>query len=368
MTPKPPARWRWGLCWLMFASTVLSYMDRQAMSLVGPSIKAEFQSDNQGFGWVMAAFFLSYALFQVPAGYIADRRDVRLVYAWAVTWWSIAAAAMAFSPTLGVLMVVPGVTRRRRIVQLAVCTCGRLLRSCLRPIGVWGTGSSIRGGGWRGLDPADRPEAVALVRLASHVRHRRLARFGLGRRLAVHGSWSESRPARRSRPSGTSPTDEFGGQAPGLSPVVQATFGSVLVLAILIGLSSYRFGYQAIWWAIAVFDVRAADRSPRLAFPVTQGDGLGRSAGRGRPTAAILGSRGRLDFDQRLLAFPDQLAADLFEGRSGDDLPGERDVERLAVPGGRRRQPGRWCLVAIPGGSGIEPSRRGSGSWRVVRS
>ena len=28
--------WAWGICWLMFASTVLNYMDRQAIALVGP--------------------------------------------------------------------------------------------------------------------------------------------------------------------------------------------------------------------------------------------------------------------------------------------------------------------------------------------
>ena len=35
--------WAWGICWLMFASTVLNYMDRQAIALVGPQIKAEFR-------------------------------------------------------------------------------------------------------------------------------------------------------------------------------------------------------------------------------------------------------------------------------------------------------------------------------------
>src|SRR4051812_9905947 len=43
--------WAWGICWLMFASTVLNYMDRQAIALVGPEIKAQFGLDNLGFGW-----------------------------------------------------------------------------------------------------------------------------------------------------------------------------------------------------------------------------------------------------------------------------------------------------------------------------
>ena len=100
-----PAFWAWGLCWLMFASTVLNYMDRQAIALVGPQIKAQFALDNRGYGWVMAAFQLTYAFFQLPAGYLVDRWNVRRTYATAVLWWSCAGIATAFAPTLALLMV-----------------------------------------------------------------------------------------------------------------------------------------------------------------------------------------------------------------------------------------------------------------------
>ena len=99
-----PGLWAWGLCWLMFASTVLNYMDRQAIALVGPQIKAQFALDNQGYGWVIAAFQLTYAFFQCPAGYLVDRWNVRRTYAGAVLWWSLAGIATAFVPTLGLLM------------------------------------------------------------------------------------------------------------------------------------------------------------------------------------------------------------------------------------------------------------------------
>jgi ACS family hexuronate transporter-like MFS transporter len=89
----------------MFASTVLSYLDRQAVTLVRPYIQAEFGLRTLlDFGWVIAAFQLTYALFQVPAGYLADRSNVRFTYALAVGFWSLAAAAMAFVPTLGQLV------------------------------------------------------------------------------------------------------------------------------------------------------------------------------------------------------------------------------------------------------------------------
>src|SRR3954466_3773068 len=89
-SPVRADRSAWGVCWLMFASTVLCYMDRQTISLVKPKIVGEFHISNEGFGWVLAAFQLTYAVFQVPAGYLTDRGNARLTYAGAVGWWSLA--------------------------------------------------------------------------------------------------------------------------------------------------------------------------------------------------------------------------------------------------------------------------------------
>ncbi len=86
----------------MFASTVLNYMDRQAITLVKHEISQSFSiPDSTDFGWVLAAFSMTYALFQVPAGYLVDRWDLRWCYAAAVAWWSLAAIATAFVPSLG---------------------------------------------------------------------------------------------------------------------------------------------------------------------------------------------------------------------------------------------------------------------------
>ena len=88
----------------MFASTVLNYMDRQSIALIGPQIRRQFGVDFEGFGWVLTAFGLTYALLQIPAGMLVDRFGARRMYAGAVAFWSFAAIATAFSPTLGVLI------------------------------------------------------------------------------------------------------------------------------------------------------------------------------------------------------------------------------------------------------------------------
>ncbi len=104
-TPVADGR-AWGVCWLMFAATALTYMDRQAVALLREPIKGDFGiGSDADFGWVLSAFYLTYALFQVPAGYLVDRWDLRRSYALAVAWWSLAAAATAIVPSLGLLLV-----------------------------------------------------------------------------------------------------------------------------------------------------------------------------------------------------------------------------------------------------------------------
>jgi len=80
-------------------------MDRQAISLVKIPIMAEFGlTSEESFGWIGASFGMAYALFQVPAGFLVDRTNVRSLYAIAVAGWSLAGIVAAFSPTLGFLI------------------------------------------------------------------------------------------------------------------------------------------------------------------------------------------------------------------------------------------------------------------------
>ncbi|MCX7429283.1 MAG: MFS transporter [Planctomycetia bacterium] len=93
---RPRVGWKWWICGILFLATVLNYLDRQTMSICGPMIRDEMQLSNEQFGVLLSAFRWTYAIVQVPAGFLADRFSVRVVYALAVGLWSLAgAAAMA---------------------------------------------------------------------------------------------------------------------------------------------------------------------------------------------------------------------------------------------------------------------------------
>ncbi len=71
-----------------FLLTMLLYVDRVVISAAKEQITGELQLSDTQFGWVIAAFALGYALFQVPAGQLADRFGPRRTLAAIVILWS----------------------------------------------------------------------------------------------------------------------------------------------------------------------------------------------------------------------------------------------------------------------------------------
>jgi ACS family hexuronate transporter-like MFS transporter len=244
-------RWAWGICWLMFASTVLNYMDRQAMSLVGPYIKAEYSLNNADFGWVLAAFQLSYALFQVPAGFLVDRWNLRWTYAGAVAWWSLAGMAAAFSPSLAVLLVLRAMLGAGESFNwpCALRVTGTILPPADRSLGngIFNSGAAI--------GAVITPIVVPLLTTrygwrTAFVTVGLLGFVWVGAWLALVGGKHRERFEGRSVPRPSSEDEQL--TRPGLSSPARWAFSLLLVVAVLVALSAVWYGATAIMWAIAL--------------------------------------------------------------------------------------------------------------------
>lgn len=96
-TPGGTKTWTWFICGILFLGTVNAYLDRQTMSLLSPLICGEFKLNNEQWGELLSAFRWTYAFAQIPAGYLADRFSVRVVFAVAVGVWSLGSAGGAFA-------------------------------------------------------------------------------------------------------------------------------------------------------------------------------------------------------------------------------------------------------------------------------
>ncbi len=88
---------RWTVVALIFAGIVISYVDRGNLGIAASSIMRDFGFAPSAMGMLLSAFFWTYAVFQLPAGFIVDRIGIKRVYAGAFLLWSLASAAVALS-------------------------------------------------------------------------------------------------------------------------------------------------------------------------------------------------------------------------------------------------------------------------------
>ena len=118
---------------LMFALSVLSYIDRTAISIAGPTLIKEFGFSETQMGSIYSVFILSYALFMFPGGWLADRYGPRLILALTSMGAALFTAMTAFAG-LPMLAVTLGILPSFLLVRLGfgLCTaplypaCGRL--------------------------------------------------------------------------------------------------------------------------------------------------------------------------------------------------------------------------------------------------
>ena len=88
---KPISNLRWWIGGLLFASTVINYIDRQTLSVLGPYLKTQYQWNNQQFAAIVIAFRVAYSVGQTVAGRLIDRVGTRKGLTITVIWYSIAA-------------------------------------------------------------------------------------------------------------------------------------------------------------------------------------------------------------------------------------------------------------------------------------
>ena len=81
--------YRYRVLALLCSLTTLTYLDRICISIVGVRIKSDLSLTNEQFGWVLGAFALAYALFEIPSGALGDRIGPRAVFIRIVLWWSV---------------------------------------------------------------------------------------------------------------------------------------------------------------------------------------------------------------------------------------------------------------------------------------
>ncbi len=84
--------------------SIILYLDRFCVSFAVDYIREDLQLTQQQISWFLSAFFWSYALAQVPAGWFSDRYGARIMLAVYVISWSFFTAMIGAAESFFVLL------------------------------------------------------------------------------------------------------------------------------------------------------------------------------------------------------------------------------------------------------------------------
>jgi MFS family permease len=79
---------RTGVLILLCSLSAITFLDRLAIAVTAPGIRSDLKLGSDEWGWILSAYVLANALFEIPSGARGDRRGHRSELTRIVSWWS----------------------------------------------------------------------------------------------------------------------------------------------------------------------------------------------------------------------------------------------------------------------------------------
>ena len=117
MSAEKPTRARLLVLALISTATLINYLDRSVMGVAKPALTHDLHISPLVMGLIFSAFSWTYAVAQIPGGYVLDRLGTRLTYALSLGFWSAFTALHAFMGS------VAGLLSARLALGLAEAPC-----------------------------------------------------------------------------------------------------------------------------------------------------------------------------------------------------------------------------------------------------
>ena len=92
-------RKRNGVLALLCGVSVITFLDRLALPVAEPGIRAELHLNPEQWGWVLSSYVLANAVFEIPSGALGDRHGRRLELTRIAAWWSLFTALTSWCRT-----------------------------------------------------------------------------------------------------------------------------------------------------------------------------------------------------------------------------------------------------------------------------
>jgi ACS family hexuronate transporter-like MFS transporter len=93
-------RVRWTVCAMLFAATSINYMDRQVIAILKPTLEHSIGMTEVGYGYIVDAFQIAYAIGLLAAGRLIDKVGTRIGYMLVMAMWSLSAMGHALASTV----------------------------------------------------------------------------------------------------------------------------------------------------------------------------------------------------------------------------------------------------------------------------
>jgi len=107
MTPtEQPTRVRYIILALTVVVAVLLYLDRYCLGYVTPYVREDLGLTSGQTGFMLGAFFLTYAFGQLPGGWLADRFGTRWMLSIYVAVWSVLTGLIGFANGFMILLLL----------------------------------------------------------------------------------------------------------------------------------------------------------------------------------------------------------------------------------------------------------------------
>src|SRR5688500_11728727 len=88
---------RWWIAALLLLASILNYIDRQALSILAPTIQADLALSDAQYGRDVSVFLLAYTIAYLVSGRSVDALGPRVSLALFVGWWSVANMLTGFA-------------------------------------------------------------------------------------------------------------------------------------------------------------------------------------------------------------------------------------------------------------------------------
>ena len=86
--PQRPTRVRYGVVGFGLTLAILSFLDRVALAEAAPLVAKDLHLSTIALGSILGVYALSYAVFELPSGWLGDRIGAGKVLTRIVIWWS----------------------------------------------------------------------------------------------------------------------------------------------------------------------------------------------------------------------------------------------------------------------------------------